>query len=262
MKRNIFLYLLLSCFASNVDGNASMQDDSCACTRQEAESVGIVRKQVEDKKAPLVAERMSELTDEALDLRLPEGISIPTMFFYKVLYASHIVEGNKTIGRHVELDNHSEWIVALDCKSDQTFLLEGAEDPVAEFNKLAQFLRLQANDTDAALDIFNFFLKVAWEQEFQSSVVDEMRLESLALADFRMRLPRAQGRAAFNKWWNSIPEGVKSNLSYPKVTTMKNGAFEVHYFSYHEGTVSRRSVIVDRYGSVALGESKVIVASK
>lgn len=145
----------------------------------------------------------------------------------------------------MELDNYREWLVAVN-RSDVTYVLEGSTDPVAEFNGLVRDLHLQVVDANAALGIFDFFLKAARGEQFRSHVVaDEMKLESVALEDWRTSDSDSQPRKGERP---SVHGGLvfrraqrkrSSPLSQP-ASPVKNG-FDVQYFFYSQGNLPVRA---------------------
>lgn len=235
---------------------------SCADEQKQAAAKGVVRAQLHSD-LPLQVTQLPGLTDDVISLETNGlahalGTNVHIVSFYKVVPSSYQLEGNKLVSETVELDNYREWLVAVN-RNDVTYLLEGSTDPVAEFNSLARDLHLQVVDANAALGIFDFFLKAARGQQFRSHVVtDEMKLESVALEDFRLRFPTAKRRAAFSSWWAGVSENTKKTLSPPRASPLKNG-FDVQYFFYSQGNLSSQRLTVNSDGTVAEGKSKIAV---
>jgi len=235
----------------------------CADDQRKADAVRAVRAQ-SNSDLPLQATLLPALTDDVISLETRGlahalGADLPIVSFYRVAPSIYQMEGNRVVSETVELDNYREWLVAVNHRSNETYLLEGSTDPIGEFNKLARALRLQVADANAALGIFDFFLKVARGQQFRSHVVaDEMNLESVALEDFRLRFSTAKRRAAFGSWWDGIPASTKKALLPPKARPVKN-SFEVQYFFYSQGNLYSQSLIVNSDGAIAEGQSKIIV---
>jgi len=205
------------------------------------------------------------LTDDVISLEtkgLPPapGAEVHIVNFYKVVPSSYQLQGNKVVGETIEVDNNREWLVAVSRRNDAIYLLEGSTDPITEFNKFARDLHLQVADANAALGIFDFFLKVARGQQFRSHVVaDEMKLESVALEDFRLRFTTTKRRAAFSSWWVGVSESTKKALLPPKASPVKNG-FDIQYFFYSQGNISSQNLTINADGTVAEGKSKIIVS--
>ena len=235
---------------------------TCAEEQRQAAAVGAVRAQSHSD-LPLQATLLPSLTDDAISLETNGlahtlGANVHIVNFYKVIPSSYQLEGNKLVSETVELDNYREWLVAVN-HNDVTYLLEGSTDPVAAFNSLARDLHLQVVDANAALGIFDFFLKAARGEQFRSHVVaDEMKLESVALEDFRLLFPTAKRKAAFSSWWAGVSESTKKTLLPPRASPVKNG-FDVQYFFYSQGTLSSQSLTVNSDGTVAEGKSKIAV---
>jgi hypothetical protein len=230
----------------------------CADDRREVAAVRAVRAQ-SNSDLPLQATLVPGLTDDVITLATKGlartlGAEVPNVSFYRVAPSSYQLKDNKVVSETVELDNYSEWLVAIDRRNDETYSLEGSADPIAEFNRLAKDLHFQVNDASAALDVFDFFLKTARGQQFRSQVVgDEMRLESVALEDFRLRFPTAKRRAAFSSWWAGVSASTKNALLPPTASPVKKG-FEVRYSFYSQGNLSSRSLTVNSDGTVAEGD--------
>jgi hypothetical protein len=238
--------------------------NTCAEEQRQAAALGAVRAQSHSD-LPLEATLLPSLTDDVISLEtkaLPRalGAEVLIVSFYKLVPSTYQLEGSKIVGETVELDNYKEWLVAVSRRNDVIYLLEGSTDPVSEFNRFARDLHLQVADPNAALGIFDFFLKAARGQQFRSHVVaDEMKLESVALEDFRLRFPTSKRKAAFNSWWASVSDGTKKTLSPPKANPVKNG-FEVRYFFYDLGNISSQTLTISTDGTVTEGKSKIIVS--
>jgi hypothetical protein len=236
---------------------------TCADEQRQASAVGAIRAQSHSD-LPLQAILLPSLTDDVISLEttgLPHaiGTEVHLVSFYKVVPSSYQLEANKVVGETIEVDNYREWLVAVNRRNDATYLLEGSTDPINEFNRFARDLHLQVADANAALGIFDFFLKVVRGQEFRSRVVaDEMKLESVALEDFRLRIPAAKRRAAFSSWWAGVSESTKKTLLPPIASPVKNG-FYVQYFFYSQGNLSSQSLTVNSDGTIAEGKSKITV---
>jgi hypothetical protein len=185
---------------------------------------------------------------------------LPTIEFYKVLPAMYDLRDGKIISESVELDSEREWLVALDAQTDRQFLLEGSANPASDFNDLVKNLVLKVSDNDSALRVFDFYVKVALGEQFRSHVVgDEMKLESVALDDFRLRFQASKRRSEFERWWNRIPIKVKKDIGPPVSVPIERG-FEVRFFLYSRGEISVERVIIAKDGTVVQGEPKLLVS--
>jgi len=204
-----------------------------------------------------------QLTDSVvamstLHIASPINAEVPLFEFYSVAPVAFQLNRNRLMGQSARVDNESEWLVAFDCQTDKAFLLEGSSDPVAAFNSLIQRIGLSVTTPQNALDVFDFFLTVAYGQRFRSQVVgDDMHLESVALEDFRSRLPERRRRAAFDAWWSRLSPATKKGVAAPLARPMKGG-FSVRYFFYSQGTVWRRTAAVTADGAVSEASPQVI----
>ena len=238
----------------------------CAEDTREASIARAVQKQ-SNSQLPLQVTQLPHLTDTVITLETRNlahtiGAEVDVLCFYKVEPASYQLKDNKIVGQTVQLDNYSEWLVVLALGSGAIYTLEGSVNPTAEFNRLVKDLRLRVTDSDTALSIFNFFHVVTGKREWRPQVVgDEMQLESIALEDFRLRYPANERKVAFRHWWNGVSATIRTLLAPPKASPVKDH-FEVQYFGYSEGSVSIRNVIINVDGTVAEGESKVLLGKK
>jgi len=211
---------------------------------------------------PLRAALLPNLTDDVISLQTSRlrhalGSDVIVAIFYKVTPSIYQLDGNKVASETIELDAEREWLVAVG-PGDEAYLLEGSDDAVGEFNRLVRDLHLQVVDESGALSVFDFFLKVTKGQEGRAAVVpDDMKLESVALDDFRLRFPTIKREAAFRSWWARIPATKKQTIMPPKAIQAKNG-FDVRYFLYRQGEVLGLSLPVKDDGTLGREESRVI----
>jgi hypothetical protein len=260
--RNLFPRVALSLIGLMILSPTGHCQSICPDEQRQA-AIGAIRSQLH-LEFPLQAIALPSLTDDVISIETnglprPVGTQVEIMNFYKIIPSSYQLDGNKIVSKTVELDNYKEWLVAVNRRNNTTYLLEGSADTITEFNKLEGDLHLQVSDANAALDIFDFFLKVARGQEFRSHVVpDEMKLESLALEDFRLRFPTGQRRAAFSSWWAGVSENTKKALLTPKAIPVKNG-YDIQYFFYSQGNISKQNLTINADGTVTEGKSTIIV---
>lgn len=246
----------LSCAAGNCQG------DTCFDEKAIADAIRTVRVQGNFEGA-LQASTDPTLTDDVVYLKQLEspiilGASVPVVSFYRVTPAHYELQGNKVVSQTVEVDTYREWLVAIDRHNDFTVILEGSSNPIAGFNKLVKDLRLLVNNTDAAVEVFDFFLKVAFGQRFRAQVLsDDIQLESIALEDFRSRLAASERRGAFETWWRNMNSDIKKALRPPKALAI-NGGYEIEYYVYDQGKVSDELLRMGTDGTVSKGESKVV----
>lgn len=240
-----FLSLLFTPLAMAQSGSLPRNSDD--------EAVAVVR---QESKAdfPLRAVWVPSLSDDLIFLktqgRFSPGKEVPLVAFYRVTTAPYELRGNKIERQAVEVDNYSEWLVAIEHESGQKYLLQGSKNPTAEFNRLIQGVRLRVGDTDTALAVFDFFLKtVAGEQARSRVVGDNMKLQSVALEDFRSRFPAATSRTAFDTWWNGVPVAARYDIKPPQAQATK-GEFVIRYTLYDRGSLRNETLRMSADGTV------------
>lgn len=233
--------------AQNGSPQRNFDDEAVAAVRQESKA-----------DFPLRAEWVPSLSDDLIFLktqgRLSPGTEVPVVGFYRVTTAPYELRGNKIERQAVEVDNYSEWLVAIEQEGGQKYLLQGSKNPTAEFNRLMQAARLRVSDPDTALAVFDFFLKtVAGEQARSQVVGDSVKLQSVALEDFRPRFAAAKSRAAFDAWWNGLPPAARHDMKPPQAQATK-GDFVIQYTRYDRGSLRKESLRIGADGTVT--ESK------
>ena len=73
---------------------------------------------------------------------------------------------------------------------------------------------IRVSSPETALQVFDVFLKLAQSHDFFSSVVgDVMQLQSVALRDFRLRLPKSKRIAAYDRWWKAMPLEIRARMA-------------------------------------------------
>src|SRR5271156_4026686 len=116
----------------------------CAEDTREEAIARAVRKQSESQ-LPLQITQLPHLTDTVITLETRNlahtiGAEVDVLYFYKVEPSSYQLKDNKIVGQTVQLDNYSEWLVALAPRSGAIYTLEGSVNPTAEFNRLVKDL--------------------------------------------------------------------------------------------------------------------------
>jgi hypothetical protein len=240
--------------------SANCQAAASGCS-EELEAVSLIHTQFRFE-TPLRAIAKPNLEDRVIALKSPSGSrgsEVPLICFYLVEPAPYQLKGHVVESESVQLDVEREWIVALDQEHDLKLILEGSSDPNEAFNVLSRHLQLHVMSKESALDLFDFYLLAVGGETFRSRLVgDDLKLESIALEDFRLRIDRPRRRQAFDSWWRGVQPAIKKQVAPPTVIQAKNG-YEVEYFLYDKGTISKQSLLIDASGVVAPGESKVIV---
>jgi hypothetical protein len=213
-------------------------------------------------KIPLLVTPLPKVKEDFLGIMLDQAESesrkIKPINFYEVMPAIYEIQNGVVVSEAVELDNeNAAWIVAVG-SNKSLYLLAGFPNPLSGFNQLTKDLGIKANSPDAALDIFDLFLKTARGQRFRSVVVaDKMKLQSVALEDFRLRYPAVRRQEVFDRWWKGIPLNFKERLTFPKVQSEDDG-FKITYYRYDRGRIREESLFIDTQGAVQEGASKVL----
>jgi hypothetical protein len=169
--------------------------------------------------------------------------------FYEVSPAIYHVVKGKIVGVTVQLDDDSAWVVGVGPEK-ALYRLAGFPDSVSDFNRLMRDSTIRVSGPETALEVFDVFLKVAHSHDFSSSVVgDVMQLQSIALQDFRLRLPESTRLAAYDRWWKAMPPKIRARIASPKVRSSES-SFEVLYYRYAEGVLKEESVLISPEGAV------------
>lgn len=230
--------------SSSVQQQRNLGDEAIAAVRQESQA-----------DFPLRATWVPELGDDVIFLktqgRLSLGTRVAPISFYRVTAAPYELRGNQIERQTVDLDKYDEWLVAIDQESGEKYLLRGSRNPAAEFNRLMRRLQVRVSDGGAALGVFDLFLKAVEGEQVRSRVVgDRMKLQSVALEDFRLRFPAAQSRTAFSAWWKRIPTAELLALKPPQAQAVERG-FAVRYTLYDQGSLRKETLKINADCTVA-----------
>jgi hypothetical protein len=245
---------------------AGIQERARLLDTEMADAIRLVREQA-DIKDPLRATPMPDLRDDIIylktgKLRSSMNSPVPLINFYLVTLAPIELEGDIVVRTTVEGDGHFEWIVARDQKTKQSFLLKGSVDALAEFNRLVGGIHLDIKDPESAIILVDILFQTVGGQSFRSRVVgDEMKLQSVALEDFRQNFSRAKRRPAFDAWWNRISRDTKKEIVPPRAVPV-HGGFEVKYFVYSRGGLTLDDVLVRSDGTIVKGKSTTIMKER
>jgi hypothetical protein len=175
--------------------------------------------------------------------------------FYSVTPATYEVVNGRITSVTVELDRDSVWLVAMG-PDKSTYQLAGFPDPASGFNKLMSDIGIKVSETDAAMDVFELFVRLTrGPQSISEVIADTMQLRSVALQDFRLRLPELKRLAAFEEWWTEMPTTLKRKIVAPKLQLREN-RFQVTYYRYVAGRISLETVLVNRDATVSPSTSK------
>lgn len=214
---------------------------------------------------PLAVSSQPELRDELISLNELDSTGsifdkkIPVFLFYKVFPALYEIHEGNIISEAVELDNSREWIAAIDGSSDMAILLKGAEDPITNFNQLMRNVKIRINSNDSAIELFDFFLKVVYGQDFRSEILrNSIELESKALYDFSRRFPTGKQKITFNKWWKLLPEKIKKSIKAPWSGCNNENIFQVEFFRYKKGQLFQMQIMIMYDGTVVEGKTNTL----
>jgi hypothetical protein len=217
--------------------------------------------------SPLQVAPLPGLTDSVVYLKTRPARAffrgeVPVVCFYHVTIPMYELEGRRILSESVELGTNREWLVALDVANDLTVVLEGSKNATANFNRLVGALDFNISNPDDAIELFDFFLKVAKGDRYRFQVVgDEMALESVALEDFRLRLPSNKRRPAFEAWWKGVSDSRRAAIQPPRATKTKDG-YEVRYLYYNRGNLWSRKVLVRADGTLVELSYRLIVSER
>jgi hypothetical protein len=232
---------------------------NCAGDRCAEAVVAAVRSQL-NSELPLQATLMPGLSDDLIDLET-QGLSRPiktkvsTFSFFLVSPRRYEINDDVVERESAEVDSQSEWLVAVDLRNDSRYFLEGSSNSLGEFNRLMTSVNLKVTNQEGALNVFDFYLEVVRGHQFRSRVIgDDLKLESVALDDFRLRFPTSERRRAFNAWWRELSNSNKKSIVPPTANPQKGG-FTVRYFLYDKGIVYHRSLTVNPDATIVEGES-------
>ena len=87
-----------------------------------------------------------------------------------------------------------------------------------------------------------------------------MKLQSVALDDFRLRFPAAESRTRFDTWWNGISAAALAAIKPPKAYITESG-FTVQYLLYEKGSLRQQILHINANGTVAEGSQNAQGAS-
>lgn len=257
--------LLLITVAVSVAAQATKGQESCS---QVSEAMGAVNGQSGFRLPAGAHLRANPIPDLADDLIFLEahgkpvpGARITPFCFYLVTLSPYFLNGHAIESVTVQIDETGEWIAAVNTETRATYLLVGSSDPIGGFNDLIKTLHLEVRDSEFALALFDSYLRLVRGQEFRSRVVpNDMKLESVALEDFRMRIPAPGSRAAFEKWWNNVPHSTRNGLTPPRVARLEDG-FVVTYFFYDRGNLWKQTLHIGIDGTLNEEKAKRLVSA-
>jgi len=196
------------------------------------------------------------ITTEQEQKETAEPLSLQ-MKFYEVIPAIYKVRDGKIVSETIELDKESRWLLCIGPKQ-KIYPLSGFSDPVSGFNDLMGDLQLSVTSAEMALSIFDMFLKLGCRLEKRESILsDEMKLQMLALSDFRDRYSSRERQFAYKRWWNEIPPKFRLGIVPPGVSRDNDG-YKVHYYYYSRGNLIVEVLSVTSLGKVRIVSSKTL----
>ncbi|MGH9793519.1 MAG: hypothetical protein ACRD5G_01990 [Candidatus Acidiferrales bacterium] len=153
--------------------------------------------------------------DEALSLTLRVGsqsLVVPRVAFYEVSVGTFGFRGEEIQSETLQLDGEPEGLIAYG-PGEKQFLLRGFEGAANDFNELASSIRFSIQDSEGALGILDLYFKLV--RDPANVLADDMQLESIALADFRLSCRKEPK--------DCVPEVAKGHpdqlLAPPKTST-------------------------------------------
>ncbi|HYM76314.1 MAG TPA: hypothetical protein VE377_10085 [Candidatus Dormibacteraeota bacterium] len=175
---------------------------------------------------------------------------------YEVTPAGISAENGSIVSIGVAVDDVPMWLVAYDCDAKEAIPLAGFPDDESGFNNFTKALNLGAIDSETkALFVFSTFLKLSFP-DFENSVVrSQLGLMRSALLNFSIRFSGTPKE--FEAYWDKCPSSVRNLISNPIFSPSPKG-FLVTFFTYAEGRIDRKVVLVASDGEVSQIESKSV----
>lgn len=237
------------CFALTWLCASSMSVNGQECYPPEVTEAVTSRVKLRTAQVPLKVTELPKLKEELIGLEQGgENSELRAVRFFEVSPATYQVVNGKIVGVTIQLDNDSVWVVGVG-PDKAIYRLAGFSDAVSDFNRLMKDSAIHVSGPETALQVFAVFLKFAHSPEFFSSIVgDTMQLQSVALQDFRLRLPESKRLAAYDRWWKAMPPQIRTRIAAPKVRS-RESRFEVLYYRYTEGVLKEESMLISAEGA-------------
>jgi hypothetical protein len=210
---------------------------------------------------PLLIKPIPELQEEVLLLKSLQQNLINTTIsqyrFYGVKPSFFEIKEGKIVSQAINLDSDYYWIVCIE-GDNSPYFLAGFPDFLTDFNRLVSGIKFEVKDKETVIDIFDFYLKLISPLQQRASIVnDEMKLQSLALEDFRSRYTVKLRQKKYSVWWQSMSSKLLKSISEPKVSEQDN-RFKVTYFRYDKENVYEESILISPQGEVLILASKIL----
>lgn len=192
---------------------------------------------------PLEMDRMGNLRQETFAIQESLGVTsdkLQDVEFFEVFPSMYsVVEGRVQLSS-VTLDDNPRWLIAKN--TGRWFFLYGFENntTVGEFNHLVRALGVGPKTEQQALELFDYYLKVAKAPAYRASIpVDELSLQAIVSREYLERYSIEKRQAKFRQWWNQSAS-VRKKLSPPRVRRVGN-RFQVTFFRYlHDEVIDER----------------------
>jgi hypothetical protein len=204
----------------------------------------------------LEVDQLGGLRQDAFSIQesLSEPLRLRKVDFFEVFPATYAVVEGQLQATTVSLDAEPTWLVAFDEESREWFFLYGFPEAttVNEFNRLAQALGIEVKNEQAALDLFDFYLKIAKGPTYRSAVPsDELSLQAIVSKDYGSRYSVGQRMANFKRWWERT-KAARRGLAPPKA--LHTGErFDVKFFRYTQDELLNETVSFTPSGAVVVG---------
>jgi|HubBroStandDraft_5_1064220.scaffolds.fasta_scaffold94387_2 hypothetical protein len=198
---------------------------------------------------------LPELRDNFISLRqkAPEASLLAAVCFYSLRRERYGFSGNEVSSVTVDVDDGDvEWYVAS--SSGEAYALKGFQDATKEFDRMMMDFHADVDSPETAVANFDLYAGVVYGAACRSTIIsDDLKLISVAAADFRLRFPLARRDQEFRKWWTS--ERLKHPALHPPEARKNADNYTISYFTYENGRALERTLSMDRQGRIT-GESK------
>jgi len=228
------------------------------CEDHETELKAAAIKAVRDKLAKtlegqefLRAIPRDDLDQEFIHFQVPPaarvGQRVRPIRFFEVVPTGYFLRDETIESQAVQVDSYDSWLIAIDSSSLQVFPLRGFENPIEGFNRLMRQVEVR-NVNERVVEMASTCLQVTKGDDYVRSIVpDEMWLQVVAISDFRVRLPKRKSLSSYAVWWAQIPRQLRKSLTPPSYKQSAKG-FEVSYFHYQEGRITKQIMAVSESG--------------
>jgi hypothetical protein len=214
---------------------------------------------------PLRATRVAQLEDDLYYVLCPDPLVLPTRIspvaFYRIDIPGYVIKDDMAVSASVQLPGPRRWLVAIDIKSEEVFLLDGSRDPLAGFNALMRKARVNVGDDSVAEQVFFLYLEAVRGGGYLDALpMNALELESLVMRYFARRSEPA-AKEHFQEWWGRVPASVKARVAPPTAAKGRAG-FDIRYYWFKSGVLSEYSVAVGADGTVTELTAKLVARTR